>query len=452
MDDDPHGGVPAAPRRVRDLAAATPAGRDRYVDLLRAVSILAVVVGHWTVTAVVATPHGLDGVNLLSVEPWTHALTWLFQVMPVFFLVGGYANAASLTAHRARGGTAVAWVRGRALRLLRPTAVLLVVLLVVRVAAVALGGDPDEVHLVIWTATSPLWFVVVYLAVVLLAPVADAAHGRWGLRAVVALVAVVALGDVLRLVTGSASPAAASYLAGWLAVHQVGIAWRRGALPASRRAAWAMVAAGLGAVLLLTGPGPYGVAMVGAATPPGLTNTAPPTLALLALATAQTGVVLLLRRPATAWLAGPRAWTAVVAANAVVLTVFLWHMTAAVIGGYALVATGVLPQPEVGSGAWWAWRVPWLAVLAVVLLGLVALWRRWEAPVLGDRVPSASTPAVVAGLVMVLAALASLGVTAARGLAPQVAGLPVVELGLVAAGLVLLSRAGRPGRPADPAP
>jgi fucose 4-O-acetylase-like acetyltransferase len=444
---DAHGEVPAMARRVRDLAAATPTDRDRYVDLLRAVSILAVVLGHWTVTAVVTTPRGLDGVNLLSVEPWTHPLTWLFQVMPVFFLVGGYANAASLAGHRARGGTAAAWVRGRALRLLRPTAVLLAVLLVARVVAVALGGDPDEVHLVIWTATSPLWFVVVYLAVVLVAPAAEAADRRWGLGVVVALVAVVAIGDALRLATGSPAPAAGNYLAGWLVVHQAGIAWRRGALPATRRSAAVLAATGLVALVLLTVVGPYGVAMVGAATPPGLTNTAPPTLALLALAAAQTGVVLLLRARATVWLARPRVWTGVVAVNAVVLTVFLWHMTAAVIGGYALVATGVLPQPAVGSGAWWAWRVPWVAALGVVLLALVVAWRRWEAPVAADRVPSTSAPAVVTGLVLVLAGLASLGVTAARGLAPQVAGFPLAELGLIGAGLVLLARAGRPADP-----
>ncbi len=447
MGEQPGGGVPPAPRRIRDLAAATPAGRDRYVDLLRAVSILAVVLGHWTVTSVVTTPQRLDGVNLLDVEPWTHPLTWLFQVMPVFFLVGGYANAASLAGHRARGGSAVAWVRGRALRLLRPTTVLLGVLLVVRVVALALGGDPDEVHLVVWTATSPLWFVVVYLAVVLLAPAAEAAHRRWGPAVVVALVAVVAIGDALRLATGSTAPAAGSYLAGWLAVHQAGIAWQRGSLPASRRAGWGMALTGLGAAVLLTGPGPYGVAMVGAATPPSLTNTAPPTLALLALATAQTGVVVLLRPRATALLARPRAWTGVVAVNAVILTVFLWHMTAAVIGGYALVVAGVLPQPAVGSGAWWALRVPWVAALGLVLLALVVVWRRWEAPVPSDRVLSASAPAVVAGLVMVLAALASLGVTAARGLAPQVGGFPVVELGLTGVGLVVLARAGRPGPP-----
>ena len=50
---------PARPRRSRaaELAAATPSSRDRFVDLVRAVSIVAVVLGHWLM-AVPAWPPG----------------------------------------------------------------------------------------------------------------------------------------------------------------------------------------------------------------------------------------------------------------------------------------------------------------------------------------------------------------------------------------------------------
>ncbi len=429
--------------RFRDLAAATPAYRDRYVDLLRAVSIVVVVLGHWTVAAVSHTDAGLTGVNLLDVARWTHPATWLFQVMPVFFLVGGYANAASLDAHRRRGGGSVAWVRQRALRLLRPTAALLAVLLGVKLVAIAVGGDVRQVQAMVWFATEPLWFVVVYLAVVLLAPVVIGAYRRWGIATVGVLVAGVLAGDVARLITGEVAPAAANYVFGWLAVHQAGIAWRDGDLPQSARGAWVLVGGGLGAALLLTGPGPYGVAMVGAATAPSLSNTAPPTIALLALATAQTGLVLLLRRPATAWLARARVWTAVVGVNAVILTVFLWHMTALVIGGFLLVATGVLPEPAIGSVGWFWLRIPWLVVLAVVLVVLVALMRRWEAPVRRDPLERPSPVLVGLGVAAVLAGMASLGVSQARGLAQQVAGIPIVEVALIAVGLVMLARSGR---------
>lgn len=429
--------------RVRDLAAATPAHRDRYVDLLRAGSICMVVLGHWVVGTFTITDEAIAPANLLTVAPWTHPFTWVFQVMPVFFLVGGFANAASLAAQHRKGGTVAAWLRQRALRLLRPTAAFLVVLLTARLAALWLGADPTLVGHATWAATTPLWFLVVYLAVVALAPLAVAAHARWGRSVVVVLVAGAVVGDLLRITTGSDAAAAANYLLAWLAVHQAGIAWFHDELPRRTAGAWGLVAGGLAAALLLTGPGPYGVAMVGAAVDPDLTNTAPPTVALLALATAQIGAVLLLRGPAERRLARPRAWTGVVLLNSVILTVFLWHMTALVIAGLALVGTGVYPHPPVASGAWFALRLPWLVLLSVLLTGLVALMGRWEAPIPSDPQERPSPWAVGSGVGAVLVGMTLLGVTDTAGLAPAVVGVPVVELALVAAGLVVLARAGR---------
>ena len=64
--------------------------RNRWVDFLRAVSILAVVCGHWLMAGLYVDEAGtLQRGDLLSVSTWAHWLTWVFQVMPVFFLVGG---------------------------------------------------------------------------------------------------------------------------------------------------------------------------------------------------------------------------------------------------------------------------------------------------------------------------------------------------------------------------
>jgi len=51
------------------------------------------------------------------VDAW---LTLLFQVMPVFFLVGGYSNAASWDAAQRTGTRYGTWVAGRARRLIGP--------------------------------------------------------------------------------------------------------------------------------------------------------------------------------------------------------------------------------------------------------------------------------------------------------------------------------------------
>jgi len=80
---------------AKELAAATPATRNRYADLLRVVSILVVVLGHWLMAVLAYEDGEFIGRNLLEVATWTHLLTWVFQVMPIFFIVGGFTNAGS---------------------------------------------------------------------------------------------------------------------------------------------------------------------------------------------------------------------------------------------------------------------------------------------------------------------------------------------------------------------
>jgi peptidoglycan/LPS O-acetylase OafA/YrhL len=97
--------------------------RNRYVDLLRVLAIGGVVYGHWLLVSLTYRRGRLSGVNAIGYVSWAPWVTWTFQVMPVFFLVGGYVNARSWPSHRARGETWTVWVRDRALRLLWPTAV-----------------------------------------------------------------------------------------------------------------------------------------------------------------------------------------------------------------------------------------------------------------------------------------------------------------------------------------
>jgi peptidoglycan/LPS O-acetylase OafA/YrhL len=85
------------------MADRTPETRNRYVDLLRALSILAVVLGHWLISAPYLD-HGVPASShLLDLAPWSRCLTWRFQVIPVFFVVGGFSNAVGWRSARRRG-------------------------------------------------------------------------------------------------------------------------------------------------------------------------------------------------------------------------------------------------------------------------------------------------------------------------------------------------------------
>ncbi len=402
--------------------------------------------GHWLAAAVTVQDGRLGGANALEVLPWARPLTWLFQVMPVFFLVGGYANAASWSSHQRRGGDGASWVRSRMFRLLRPTVVFVVILAAAAVLGRAVGLDPGLVGDAAWVAAISLWFLAVYIAVVALAPIVISGQRRWGHgRTIVLLVAWVAVADLSRLVFEVSYFAWSTYLLAWLAVHQLGVAWRDGALTrnpgTTRVTAWLLAGGGLLSLLLLTGPGPYAVSMVGTVGP-GLQNTAPPTLALLALAATQTGLILLLRGPVDRWLARPGPWAAVVAVNSVVLTVYLWHMVPILVVAPTLVLTGVLPQYPIGSAAWLLLRLPWMLALAIVLIALVAVLARGERPRLrgAEATRSGESPwaktRLGVGVIACLAGLIGLAATGFAGVAPTV--VPIVELTVLALGLLLV--------------
>jgi hypothetical protein len=256
------------------------------------------------------------------------------------------------------------------------------------------GVAPDDVARAVRLTTLPLWFLVVYLGVVVLAPAMFRLHERAGLAVPLLLLVPVAAGDALRLATGQEAWAYGSFVAGWLAIHQLGFVWHDGG---PTRRPWlpaALAAGGVGALVLLTVPGPYPVSMV---TVPGATmqNPSPPSLALVALAVAQLGLAALVGGPAERWLRGPRPWRAVLAVNTVVLTIFLWHLVAALLGALLLDAVGLLPPSDVRTGAWWLGRVPWVAALAALLTVLVGLFGRVERRAMRTRRPRATAVAGV---------------------------------------------------------
>ena len=73
----------------------------------------------------------------LENQPWFDAATWVGQVMPLFFVVGGFASITAWRSAAARGGTAAELVSTRLLRLAQPALPLFLFYLV----AIA-GGPP----------------------------------------------------------------------------------------------------------------------------------------------------------------------------------------------------------------------------------------------------------------------------------------------------------------------
>ena len=377
---------------VGELVDRTPTDRDRYVDFLRGASILMVVLGHWLISVVVVSDGVVSGTAALASVHGLQLATWVFQVMPVFFFVGGFSNLLVIKRESERGGTYGEYLTRRMSRLLRPTMLFVVIWIVATALLEHTSVKPASVRFVAELAAQPLWFLAVYVLIVALAPPMVALHRRWPVVPFVVLPALVIGLDVLNLGQGLAAVAMGNYVFVFLFAQQLGFLYGDGWLVArSKRFLLGASAAAFGTLVLLTDLGPYPVSMVGV---PGATvsNMSPPTLCILVLTIGQVGLLMVLRTPMNRWLQRKRLWTATVLVNARIMTVFLWHLTALLLVGSAAILLGV-PLYEGGTAGWWAGRPVWILCSAVVLVALVAAFGWAEkVPTAPDRMVGATDP------------------------------------------------------------
>lgn len=361
-----------------DLARKTPTSRNRYIDFLRLMALLVVVIGHSLMAAVIVRDGELE-IGLTGAV-WIQVLTWGLQVMPIFFIVGGYSNAASWRSAQRKGIGYGDWVRSRARRLLNPTIAFAAVGTALAVAVGLTGIDGALLAQATQAMAVPIWFLAVYLFVIAVGPVMLRLHERYRVAVPLALLAVVIIFDVLRKSFGLGAFGWANFVPVWMAVHQLGFFWHDGSLERLRRYAGRIAAAVLAAIIGLTVFGPYPVAMVGVQAADGSNNT-PPTVLMVVLGLFQLAVAIRLEARAQRWLQGTRVWTGVVAASGVAMTVYLWHMTALILTIGALWATNnPLVHIEPMTMTWLLTRPVFLALVAVVLTPLVWAFSRIDRP------------------------------------------------------------------------
>lgn len=396
--------------QASEVAAATPPTRNRYADFLRAASIMFVIVGHWLMTTAHydADSHAITPVLALEYVPWSAWLTWSFQVMPIFFIVGGYSNSISLESARSKNLSYSQWLAGRLHRLLTPLTLLVVFWAVLAILLNVAGITGDWIQELSRVALVPTWFLAIYTMIVLLAPATYALWRRWGFWSLAAYILLAVLVDVAFFALDFRALGWSNYFWVWLAMHHLGFAWRDGRIgkPAGLLVLSVLSLVGLYA---LTHFGPYPIAMAGS---PGeaVSNSLPPKITLIVLGMAQFGFLLALEKPMQRFLAGQRAWTCTVIVNTMIMTIYLWHMSvqiALLAGSYYSGGFGI--GTLAGSGEWWLTRPVWLIVLTLVLIPVaMALSPLERLSGNTDKTPSAGrlvAGAILAGAGITLATL-----------------------------------------------
>ena len=374
--------------------SAASSDRDRSIDALRALSLVVVVVGH----AFMALP-GWDGetlrlANSLSGSPRLQALTWILQLMPLFFFAGGAASAFALRRQPAYAD----WVWSRLRRLYRP--VLLSTAFWLGACSVALALLPRGMAApVAKMSLQLLWFLACYTLALLAAPaLSRAARARPAHTTGLLLGGVVAV-DVLAVGLHIPGVGLLNFALVWCLPFTLGLLYAEGRFHGHQALAAALVAFGTNVALVALGP--YELSLV-TVSGQRLSNMSPPSVVPALHAVVVCGLAAAARGPLTVLLTRPRVWWAVTVTNLSAMTIYLWHLPVLIAG---LGVAGALGWNRPGPGEPHFWLASF-ALLAVFLLATATavrlLWPTehaalpwWDAPV-GERPGRPAPPALVA--------------------------------------------------------
>ena len=327
-----------------------------------------VALGHWLGMVVVSERGEVVGGNLLDWSPQYGWITWIGQVMPLFFFVGGFASATSLRSAERRGVRPADWIATRLHRMVTPAAALAALWAIALVGGAAVGGF-GIVSMGAIGAAIPLWFLANYTIDTALAPFTF----RW-FRARPALlvggmIALFAVGETARF-AGIPLVAQLNWVIGWLGFQVAGFAWQDGRLPAGRRLT-ALAATFWALAVLAVTVGPWPAVMLHHG---GLDHspTHPPSTALVLFGLAYSFTAAAMAPWVTRRLErSQRAWRVTIAANVVAMSVYLWHMTAAVAVAGLAYLVGLVPDAAPGTTAWWSTKPLFLTANLVVLTAIV---------------------------------------------------------------------------------
>jgi len=361
---------------VSELVAGAKSDRNRAVDFYKAIAMVAVAFGHWVAIAVFKDADGgLVASNALEFDYSLAWATWALQVMPLFFLAGGFSSAVSLDSHNRKNGTPQDWVANRLRRMMLPTMVLAYFWTAV-VVIVSAFGKSDLAFLGAAAGAIPLWFLANYTIDTAIAPITLPLFRKNPLGFFLVIGGAFTVFETAGIL-GIPYIHGVNWVIGWLIFQILGFAWRDGLLPSRRLLT--LIAPMLWALTyIVVKLGPWRASMVNDGDA-SFNPTHPPSIALMLFGFAYCATAVWLAPSINTWLSrSAPAFKIVAMLGGVGMSVYLWHFTAAVIAGVGLLLLDSLPTAAVGSGEWWIQKLPLIGLSFVILIGILSLVKRFE--------------------------------------------------------------------------
>lgn len=313
--------------QIQLLSAPEVGSEDRnvYVDWARALSVCVVVVFHTRLYTVARTAGELQ-VAMWDPPHFLWIVSWPLMAIPMFFIAGGYGHSVNMV-KASRLGTGYGYfLANRARKMLGPTTVFIGICAIAASVVAIVTNDVAEIADLSRAGMNLLWFITVYLAVTMVAPVMVSLHDRFGVLVLAVLAAGAAGIDALSAGMGSLDLRNLNMIPVWLFAHQLGIAYHRGWF---RSWSWLRLATtaavsclGIAFLVFVLG---YPAVSVGVGSQP-IANVQPPTFAMVFLGCAQVCALAAFEKAAPRWATASKAHAPVSTINALLMTIYLWHV------------------------------------------------------------------------------------------------------------------------------
>lgn len=329
------------------------------------------------------------------------ALTWVFQIMPLFFFAGVAASAHTY------GGAWGGWLLRRCTRLYRPVFYYLAFWTV----ALMVAHRALPVHVyepIAGISIQLLWFLGAYVLVLAAVPLLTRINTAGRLVAAVAtLYACVAVIDVIRINDPSWNWLGYANLAVWLVPGMFGVAYRYRLLTTSSAAILGVSMLAINLALVRFGP--YEPSLVGIEGQQ-LKNMAPPSLLLAGHAIMMCAFAIAAAPGIARWARRPRVWWLTAIGNSGAMTLYLWHIPALLGMHLAFDLMGLPRYP--GQPHFLALSIVQLVVMAVLVTALFVALRPLENNPLpywdGGTVGESGVRSATVGALLCLAGAATL--------------------------------------------
>ena len=331
---------------------------------------------HWAFTILIWRDTGPYATSPLGFTTGLWIATWLLQVLPLFFYVGGYVHLLSWQRARA-SGTSIERFVGRRLRAIAVPGLALLVTWTLLGVIVGNVFDAQWIGKAVELVVSPLWFLAVYLLLIALLPLALWLHEKFDALVLVWLAGVAMCVDIGRFRFGIEGLGWINMVAVWGLAHQLGFFYQR-IVVAVRRLDWMLTLIGFFALFGLVASGLYPGSMVG--VPGERSNMAPPTLCIVALLLFQAGVAELIRPWVTERLAHRGRWRhATEVMTRFAMPLFLFHTTGMALSRAVQYALRGHVNEATRPDVWW-WLGRPISVVGPLLCTLPVIYlfgRRW---------------------------------------------------------------------------